>query len=163
MIESTVRELFQLTNSMEQSPSWGTNSHSASQETMCLKWNPKVITMFMRIHHWSLSWVTQIQSAPFQPISFRSILIVSSHLCLGLPSSLFPLGFSNKNFVYISHLPMHATSLTNLILLDLVTLTVFGEIHKLWSSSLYRLLQHPMTSSLLGPNIIFSIAAKSSN
>jgi len=29
-------------NSIEQSPSWEANSHSASQETTCFFWNPKV-------------------------------------------------------------------------------------------------------------------------
>jgi hypothetical protein len=32
----------QQTNSMEQSPSWEANSHSANQEIPCLLWNPKV-------------------------------------------------------------------------------------------------------------------------
>jgi hypothetical protein len=34
--------LFKRTNSMEQSPSWEANSHSASQGLPCLSWNPKV-------------------------------------------------------------------------------------------------------------------------
>jgi hypothetical protein len=32
----------QVANSMEQNPSWQANSHSASQETLRLLWNPKV-------------------------------------------------------------------------------------------------------------------------
>jgi hypothetical protein len=33
---------YQLTNSVEQNPSWETNSRSASQQTLRLLWNPKV-------------------------------------------------------------------------------------------------------------------------
>ena len=47
-------------------------------------------------HHLSLSWDRSIQSIPPHPTSWRSILILSPHLCLGLPSGLFPSGFSTK-------------------------------------------------------------------
>jgi hypothetical protein len=43
-----------------------------------------------------------------------------------------------------------------LIHLELITLIIFGEVYKLRSSSLCSLLQPPATSSLLGPNILFS-------
>jgi hypothetical protein len=37
------------------------------------------------------------QSSPYpNPISWKSILILSSHLCLGLPTSLFPSDFPTK-------------------------------------------------------------------
>jgi len=39
------------------------------------------------------SWARWIHSMPSNPISLRSILILSSHLCLGLPRGLFPSGF----------------------------------------------------------------------
>ena len=43
--------------------------------------------------HLSLSWANSIQSPQLLPTSWRSILILSSHLRLGLPNGLFPSGF----------------------------------------------------------------------
>jgi len=54
------------------------------------------ITMFTKVHYWTLSQASSIQDAPLVPISLRSILILSSHLLLGLPSSLLPLGLPTK-------------------------------------------------------------------
>ena len=54
------------------------------------------ITAFTSARHLSLSWVSSIQSITTHPTSWRSILIISSHLRLGLPSSLFPSGFRTK-------------------------------------------------------------------
>jgi hypothetical protein len=53
----------------------------------------RFITTFTRALQWLLSWARPIQSIPPQPISPRSILILSTHLCLGLPSGIFPSGF----------------------------------------------------------------------
>ena len=47
-------------------------------------------TAFTKARHLSLSWTRAIQSIPPHPTSVRPILILSSHLCLGLPSSSFP-------------------------------------------------------------------------
>ena len=44
-----------------------------------------------------LSWASPIQSIYPHPTSWRSILILSTHLRLGLPSGLFPSGFANKS------------------------------------------------------------------
>jgi hypothetical protein len=53
----------------------------------------KFITVFTRALHWSLSWARSIQSIPSHPISLRFILILSTHLRLGLIIGLFPFGF----------------------------------------------------------------------
>jgi hypothetical protein len=55
--------------------------------------------------HLSLSWARSIQSAPPPPTSWRSPLILSPHLRLGLPNGLFPSGFPTK-ILYINTLNM---------------------------------------------------------
>ena len=57
---------------------------------------PRFITALTSVRHLSLSWASPIQSTCPHPTSSRSILILSTHLRLGLPSCLFPSGFPTK-------------------------------------------------------------------
>ena len=68
------------------------------------------ITAFTSAHHTSLSLASPIQSIPSHPTSWRSILILSSHLHLGLPSGLFPSGFPTKTLYMplLSPIVLHA-------------------------------------------------------
>ena len=50
----------------------------------------KFITALTNVRHLSLSWASPIQSIYPHPTSWRFILILSTHLLLGLPSGLFP-------------------------------------------------------------------------
>ena len=52
--------------------------------------------------------------------------------------------------------PVCATCPAHLILLDFITRTILGEGYRSFSSSLCRLLHSPVTSSLLGPNILLN-------
>jgi hypothetical protein len=56
----------------------------------------RFITAFTSARHQSLSWASSIQSIPPHHTSWRYILILSSHLRLGLTSGLFPSGFTTK-------------------------------------------------------------------
>ena len=56
----------------------------------------RFITALTSVRHLSLSWASPIQSIYPHPTSWRSILILSTHLRLGLPSGLLPSGFPTK-------------------------------------------------------------------
>ena len=54
------------------------------------------ITALTSVRHLSLSWASPIQSIYPKYNSWRSILILFTHLRLGLPCGLFPSGFSTN-------------------------------------------------------------------
>ena len=114
------------------------------------------ITALISVRHLSLSWASPIQSMYPHPTSWRSVLILFTHLRLGLPSGLFPSGFPTKNLYTPLSSPIRATCPTHLIILDFITRTILGEQYKSFSSSLCNLLHSPITSSLLGPNILLN-------
>ena len=88
------------------------------------------------------------------PTSRRSIFILSSHLRLGLTSGLFPSDFPTKTLYTPLFFPIRATCPAHLVLLDFITRTILGEDYGSLSSSLCTFLYSPVTSSLLGPNIL---------
>jgi hypothetical protein len=114
----------------------------------------RFITVYTRSRLWSLSWARCIQFTPSSPIFRRSILILSFHLHLGLPSGLFPSGYPTTILYTFLISFTRATWSARFIILDLITLITFGKAYKLWSSPLCSILQPPVTSSLLGPNIL---------
>jgi hypothetical protein len=102
---------------MELSSSWEAANCTATQELPSVLWNPKVHYRSHKCLHWSLSWARSIQSPPSHPISLRSILILSTHLRLGLPNGLLPSGFPT-NILYAFLLsPIRATCPAHVILL----------------------------------------------
>ena len=80
---------------MTQSTSWEANRFSASQEIPRTLWNPKV--HYLRQCPPSVPILSQIDPvhAP-HPTSWRSILILSFHLRLDLPSGLIKFHFALK-------------------------------------------------------------------
>ena len=144
---------FLLTYSIQNSPSYEANQFSPSQEIPTFYGIRRFITAFTSSCHLSLSWTRVIQSIPPHSTSWKSILILSYHLCLGLPRGLFPY----QNLVYTNPLPhtcymphpSHSSRFDNLKKL--------GEEYRSQSSSLCCFLHSPVTLSLLGPNILLSI------
>ena len=98
------------------------------------------------------------QSSPCpHPTSWRSNLIFSSHLGLGPPCGLFPSFLLIKSMyalllaqICVTFPPPH------LNLPDLITLILFVEEYRSWSSSICSFTHFPLTPSHLGQNILLS-------
>ena len=115
---------------------------------------PRFITALTSLCHPSLSWASPIQSIYPHPTSWRSILILFTHLRLGLPSGLFPSCFPTKTLYTPLSSRIRATCPAHLILLDFITRTTLYQEYRSWSSSLGSFLHSPVTSSQLDPNFL---------
>ena len=67
----------------------------------------RLITASTSARHLSLSWATLIQSMPSNPTSWRSVLILSSHLRLALPNDPFPKVSPPKLYIHLSLYIVH--------------------------------------------------------
>ena len=116
---------------------------SASQKIPRKLWNENV---HYRIHasHLSPSWATSIQSITRYSTSWRSFLILPSHLFLGLPSSLFHSGYPTKTHHTLLLSPIQATCLAHHILSILSP-------EKYWVRSTDQSVLYEVSSTLLSP------------
>ena len=128
---------------------------SASQEIPRILWDSKI--------HYSIHKcpppvpiLRQLDPVHTPTTHFLKIhLNIIPHLHLGLPSGLFPSDFLTKTLYAPLLSPIRATRPDNLILLDFITRTILGEEYRL-SSPLCSFLHSPVTSFLLGPNILLN-------
>jgi len=140
------------TDCMEQSLSWEANRFSAGQEIPRILWNPKV---HYRIHNSPppVPILSQLYPVHTPTSHFLKIHLIIIHLRLGLSSGLFHSGFPTKTLYSPLLSPLRATCPAHLII-DFITRTILGEEYRSLSSSLCSFLHSPVTSFLLGPNII---------
>jgi len=96
------------------------------------------------------------RSSPYlqHPTSRRRILILSSHLCLGLLNDRFPLCFPIQTLYTPLLSPIRATCPAHL--LNFITRTMLSEEYRSLSSSLCSFLHSPVTLSISGPNILLN-------
>jgi len=116
---------------------------------------PRFITALTSVHHLSLSWASPIQSIYPHPTSWRSILILSTHLRLGLPSGFLPSGFPSKTLYAPFPHPYapHAQPISFFSILSPARYWVRSTNHL---APRYAVSSSPVTSSLLGPNILLN-------
>jgi hypothetical protein len=100
-------------------------------------------TACTRVHHLSLCRAGSVQSMPTHPYAWVLQVVSFPHV-------------SPPNPVYTYPLSKRATYPVHLILLDLMTQTILGEVYS--SLQLCSFLQSIVTSSLLGPNTIQRLA-----
>ena len=141
---------------MVQSPSWEANGFAASQEIPRISRNPKV------------HYRTQKRPPPVSTLGQPNpVHIPTSHLLEIHPNIIHPsmprspqcplyLRFPHQDPIHPLSSPIRATFPAHLILLDFITRTVLGEVYKSFSSTLYNLLHSPVTSTLLGSNILLN-------
>jgi hypothetical protein len=132
---------------MDLSPPWEAPGCAAIQEPRgSLPCSQEPFTGPYHEPHWS---------SPYHPISLRSILILSTHLRLGLPSGLSPSGFPT-NILYAFVFSLHSCympCLSSSFTWSFFILIILADEYKLWRSSLWGFLQ-PLVSSSIYPNAL---------
>ena len=142
---------------MVQSPSWEANWFAASQEISRISRNPNV---HYRTHKRPSPVSILGQSNP--------VHIPTSHLLEIHPNIVHPstttspqwspsFRFPQQDPIHPLSSPIRDTCPAHLILLNFITRTILGEEYKSFSSSLCNLLHSPVTSPLLGPNILLNL------
>jgi len=139
-----------------QSPSWEANWFEASQEIPCISRNPNV-----HYHTHKRPPPLSILGQP-NPVHIPRSQLLEFHPIIIHPSTPRSpqwspsLRFPYQNPIHRLSSPIRTTCQAHLLLLDFITRTILVEIYKSFSTSLCNLLHSPVTSSLLGPNILLN-------
>ena len=126
------------------------------QEISRILWHPK---FHYRVYKCRPPVLILSQIKPVRvphPTSWTYILILSSHLSLGLQSGLFPSRFPTNTLYTPLLSPIRSTCVAHLILLDLINRKILSKGYRSLSSSLCSFLHSPVTLSLSGPNSLLS-------
>lgn len=110
---------------MEQNPPWQSNSFSGSRNSPHL-WKPK----FRSPGHKRLppvSFLSHNDTAHALAFCWVITLMLSSRVCLDLPSGHFPSGVTNKTPYTVTLCPMPVTCPTSLICLELINWIAIGD------------------------------------
>jgi hypothetical protein len=105
------------------------------QGNVCNLWNPKGF-YYVRNNPLPAAILSQINPVHTDPIRRSSILILFSHLRLCRPSGLYVWKLPSQMFAFLFFY-MNAARPVRLSLLDLIILTMCGEIDGSWGSCWY--------------------------
>ena len=141
---------------MEQSNSWKADWFSNSQEIPYIVLNLKVHYHIYKSQPPApiLSKINPVHAPPFHFLKTHLNIILP--FMPGLSRWSLSFRFPHQNPVYTSPLPHTFCMSTQLVLLDLIIQIIMCEEYRSLSSLLCIFLNFPITSSLLGPNILLS-------
>ena len=134
---------------MQQNHPWEANWSTTSQEIPAFYGTRRFITHSQVPD--SCPYYEKALSSPYPHIPLFSIKL---NIILPINSWVFPSGFPTKTLCAPLLSPKRATCPVQLILIDFITRTIMGKEYRSLSSSLGSFLYSPVTSSLLGPNIL---------
>ena len=103
----------------------------------------RFITALTNVRHLSLSWASPIQSIYPHPTSWRSIVILSTHLRLGLPTGSFPpvsppRPYTTPLLTHTHHMPRYKLKdIYNLVLTNIFFTTYSTLSHYFFTSINY--------------------------